>query len=170
MGPWPVWPSNRNYPYKTHVIYGRSIMPKSLHVYIYHTFPEVLPVRFSCSEVIIPLDLSFFLLFDCYSSDGYLFLTMFFVQRLITSASGPRRPHARGGASAHVTRLNLGSLAALLPDLGEKSRKKSNKLMSLAQSPKIQDNRAQYADAVQCVHGGGYCLISSQIYAIGSGI
>lgn len=43
--------------------------------------------------------LSFFLNF---------FQTTFFLTRLITSASRPRRPRARGGASARVTRRHLG--------------------------------------------------------------
>ena len=40
-----------------------------------------------------------------------------------------RRPRARGGAHARVTRGHLGRLAVLLAELGEKSRKKIPKIL-----------------------------------------
>ena len=44
---------------------------------------------------------------------------VFLTPRMVTSASGPRRPRARGGAYVRVTRRHLGSLAVLLAKLSE---------------------------------------------------
>ena len=79
---------------------------------------------------------------------GYIFLISFSCQlvlpRLAASASGPRRLRARDGTSTRVTRHHPGSLAVhpgslvvLLAELGEQSRKKSQKIDITGSKPKL---------------------------------
>ena len=54
--------------------------------------------------------------FLVYSIVSAVFCPQFLTAAEIASASGPRRPRARGGASARITRRPVASLAVLLAE------------------------------------------------------